>query len=269
MCLAGSPMTAIISRAVHGAMSIQLSHWMKCRLSARNPACRVVVLCCCATCRAALDEFDLSRFSRYGEMDYADAEGHDADTSSSDNMSASGHEDSTSVPGTDMQRLRQELLLRTRRMAHRHKQLLRLQQAGLTPAAAATNAAADAAEELSPPAALHQKLDSIRAMIKANADRWGTTQQSPAEIAQQIADSNRAAGGGDGDSDGEGEGSDDDEPLALKRGEERYADASTVGAELKEMDEIFEVLAKVRHGVAGMRGCGRGGQGRGSVFYKQ
>jgi hypothetical protein len=141
-------------------------------------------------------------------------------------------------------------------MARRHKQLLRLQQAGLTPAAAATAEAAGAAEELSPPAALHQKLDSIRAMIKANADRWGTTQQSPAEIAQQIADSNRAAEGGGGDSDGEGEGSDDDEPLALNPGEERYADASTVGAELKEMDEIFEVLAKVRRA---LHACAGGG----------
>jgi hypothetical protein len=38
----------------------------------------------------------------------------------------------------------------------------------------------------------------------ADRDSYGTTQQSPAEIAQQIADSNRrAAGGGDG-SDGEG-----------------------------------------------------------------
>jgi hypothetical protein len=176
-------------------------------------------------------------------MDSADADGSEADASSSDSMSA-GHEDSTSVPGTDMQRLRQELLLRTRRMARRHKQLLRLQQAGITPAAAA--AAADATGEQTVPATLNQKLDSIRAMIKANADRWGTTQQSPAEIAQQIADSNRAAGGAGGDGDGEGEGSDDDEPLALTPGEERYADASTVGAELKQMDEIFEVLAKVR-----------------------
>jgi hypothetical protein len=159
-----------------------------------------------------------------------------------------------------MQRLRQELLLRTRRMARRHKQLLRLQQAGITPAAAA--AAADATGEQTVPATLNQKLDSIRAMIKANADRWGTTQQSPAEIAQQIADSNRAAGGAGGDGDGEGEGSDDDEPLALTPGEERYADASTVGAELKQMDEIFEVLAKVRSALHENCGGGAGGGGQ-------
>jgi hypothetical protein len=99
---------------------------------------------------------------------------------------------------------------------------------------------------------VHEQLESIRAMIRANADRWGTTQQSPAEIAQQIADSNKAAGGGggsgdgDGEGDGEGEGDGGEELLSLIPGEERYADPSAVAADLKEMDEIFEVLAKVR-----------------------
>jgi hypothetical protein len=154
-----------------------------------------------------------------------------------------------------MQRLRQELLLRTRRMARRHRQQAASSSSSSSKQeAAAAAAVADADESsaaegsLSDAAGLHQKLDSIRAMIRASSDRWGTTQQSPAEIAQQIADSNRAAaGGGGGAGDGRGgeEGSDDDEELTLNPGEERYADASTVGAELKEMDEIFEVLAKV------------------------
>lgn len=129
-------------------------------------------------------------------------------------------------------------------MARKHKQEASRQDVEQD-AAAAVEGAGSSAESASD---LHQKLDSIRAMLKANSDRWGTTQQSPAEIAQQIADSNKAAGGGGGDGDGDCEGSDDDEPLTLNPGEERYADASTVGAELKEMDEIFEVLAKVRLG---------------------
>jgi hypothetical protein len=45
---------------------------------------------------------------------------------------------------------------------------------------------------------------------------------------------------------GEGDDEDDDaEELALQGGEGRYADEAAVAAELKEMDEIYEVLAKV------------------------
>lgn len=94
-----------------------------------------------------------------------------------------------------------------------------------------------------------QHLQGLSAVIKARADQWGTTQQSPAEIAQQIADSNRAAGGGGGGGDGAGDDNDDDDddaPLTLSPGEERYADASTVAAELKEIDDVFQVLAQVR-----------------------
>lgn len=177
----------------------------------------------------------------------ADADAEDEHDSSSDPW-ADAAEPSMSVPDTDMQRLRQELHVTTRRMARR----LRQQSSSAEAAQGAAAEAAAAAEPAAGPATLHQQLESIRAMIRANADkdRWGTTQQSPAEIAQQVADANRAAGSGGGDGsggDGEGgEGGDDDEPLSLSPGEERYADAANVGAELKEMDEIFEVLAKVR-----------------------
>jgi hypothetical protein len=45
-------------------------------------------------------------------------------------------------------------------------------------------------------------------------------------------------------------GSDDEEDAAevaaLQGGEGRFADEAAVAAELKEMDEIYEVLAKVR-----------------------
>lgn len=44
-----------------------------------------------------------------------------------------------------------------------------------------------------------------------------------------------------GESDG-----DDDEALSLQGSEGRFADEAAVAAELKEMDEIYEVLAKVR-----------------------
>lgn len=234
----------------------------------------------CLFCRAALDEFGLSRLSNYDSDLSLGTDGSEADASSSEGVSAAagyGQEDSsTSVPRTDMQRLRQELLLRTRRMARRHMQQVASssssssQDAQQEAAAAAAEAEADegaAGGSLSEAAGLQQKLDSIRAMIRANSDRWGTTQQSPAEIAQQIADSNRAAAGGGGGgaggggSDG-GEGSDDDDgsELTLNPGEERYADPSTVGAELKEMDEIFEVLAKVGRGREG--GLGDGGRRR-------
>lgn len=215
----------------------------------------------CVCCRAALDEFGLSRLSNYDPDLSLGTDSSEADASSSEGVStAAGYsqeDSSTSVPRTDMQRLRQELLLRTRRMVRRHRQQAANSSSSSGSQDAQQEAAAAAAEaddgaaggSGSEAAGLHQKLDSIRAMIRANSDRWGTTQQSPAEIAQQIADSNRAAAGGGGGagggSDGE-EGSDDDDgPLTLNPGEERYADPSTVGAELKEMDEIFEVLAKV------------------------
>lgn len=157
----------------------------------------------------------------------------------------------TSVPDTDMQRLRQELHLKARRIKRTFKQHQASSAAAAADAAEeAAAAAGQAPEPAGPAAAVHEQLESIRTMIRANADRWGTTQQSPAEIAQQIADSNKAAGGGSGGADGEG--SDDEgeggeeEPLSLNPGEERYADPSAVAADLREMDEIFEVLAKVR-----------------------
>lgn len=101
-----------------------------------------------------------------------------------------------------------------------------------------------------------QVKEQLAALLSAvDKDSWGTTRQSPAEIAQHIADSNRRAGvgsgGGDGSHDNDEDGS-DDEPLELSATEERYIDQSAVVAELKEMDEIFEVLAKVSQNCAVM-----------------
>lgn len=52
-------------------------------------------------------------------------------------------------------------------------------------------------------------------------------------------------------------GDDNDEPLSLSAAEERYADEVAVTAELKEMDEIYEVLAKVRGQLQGRAETGR------------
>eukprot|EP00882_Tetradesmus_deserticola_P011730 GHRQ01012410.1.p1 GENE.GHRQ01012410.1~~GHRQ01012410.1.p1 ORF type:complete len:342 (+),score=189.43 GHRQ01012410.1:141-1166(+) len=90
------------------------------------------------------------------------------------------------------------------------------------------------------------QFEQLRSAVER--DSFGTTQQSPAEIAQHIADSNRRAGGGGDGSDSErGSDADDDgdEALSLQGGEGRFANEAAVAAELKEMDEIYEVLAKV------------------------
>lgn len=191
--------------------------------------------------------FDWQEFVSSEAADSDEEEGSSS-CSSSEEWSAESGEPSTSVPNTDMQRLRQELHLKTRRFARKlHSQ--QIQDSSSTEAEQAATTTGPAADlPGARPGDLHQHLESVRALIRASADKWGTTQQSPAEIAQQIADSNRAAGGGGGGGDGEGgDGDDDDdEPLALNPGEERYADASAVAADLKELDEIFEVLAKVR-----------------------
>jgi hypothetical protein len=96
-------------------------------------------------------------------------------------------------------------------------------------------------------------------------DSWGTTRQSPAEIAQHIADSNRVASGGGrggGDDGGEGDGGEGDdgggddgadEPLTLSPAEERYANQAAVDADIKQLDEIYEVLAKVRGSFAALK----------------
>lgn len=82
-------------------------------------------------------------------------------------------------------------------------------------------------------------------MATVDHDSWGTTKQSPAEIAQHIADSNRRAGTGGGGGDSDDGVESDDEVLELSPVEERFSDQAAVTAELKEMDEIYEVLAKV------------------------
>ncbi len=116
-------------------------------------------------------------------------------------------------------------------------------------------------------AQVRQQLSTFMAAADERGDAWGTTKQSAAEIARQIAEANSAAnqsgssgeGGEGGDSGEGGEGGDEDEDgLELSAAEERYADPAAVGAELREMEEIYEVLAKVwdrphRHGCMCMR----------------
>ncbi|WIA39428.1 hypothetical protein OEZ86_005530 [Tetradesmus obliquus] len=90
------------------------------------------------------------------------------------------------------------------------------------------------------------QLEQLLSAAAAGRDSYGTTQESAAEIAQQIADSNKRAAGDGGDGEDGSDGDDDgEEELSLRGGEGRCADESAVAAELKEMDEIYEVLAKV------------------------
>lgn len=224
------------------------------KCSARCIAPCITASVCCspipADCRAARDQLDWQELVSSAAAHDDDDEEEASSSSSADTVSGDVDEPSTSVPDTDMQRLRQELHVKTKRFARNlRRQAAHSSSASSTdtgvPAASGAAVAAAAGDS----ASVQHNLDSLRALItRASGDRWGTTQQSAAEIAQQIADSNRAAGGDGGDDGDEGDDDDedDDEPLTLTPEEERYADASAVAADLKEMDEIFEVLAKVR-----------------------
>jgi hypothetical protein len=153
---------------------------------------------------------------------------------------AASEDNSTSVPSTDAQLLRAKLIRTAQKLvhasraakAHSSKQRLQIASSSSSETAAAVEEeeiteqqaqqqheqweqqrqAAEAAEAVSgdeeeerPPTVGQLAVMQFEdLMLAAGRDSYGTTQQSPAEIAQQIADSNRrAAGGGDG-SDGEG-----------------------------------------------------------------
>ncbi|GLC36818.1 hypothetical protein PLESTB_000779500 [Pleodorina starrii] len=88
-------------------------------------------------------------------------------------------------------------------------------------------------------------------------DSWGTTRESPADIARRIVESNMAAEGGpvgfgvggalsSPSPEGDDESPDDDEsPLSLSPSEEKYASLEAMSADIKKLDEVFEVLASV------------------------
>ncbi|KXZ44791.1 hypothetical protein GPECTOR_62g906 [Gonium pectorale] len=79
-------------------------------------------------------------------------------------------------------------------------------------------------------------------------DSWGTTRESPADIARRIAESNAEVrrdhplAGADSDDDDEegapGEGS-------LSPSEQKYASLEAMSADIKKLDQVFEVLASV------------------------
>jgi hypothetical protein len=159
--------------------------------------------------------------------------------SSSSHHHAASEDNSTSVPSTDAQLLRAKLIRTAQKLvhasravkAHSSKQLVQIGSGSSVEAAAAVEeiteqeaqqqhdqweqqrqaaAAAEAAsgdEEEERPSTVGQLavMQFEDLMVAAGRDSYGTTQQSSAEIAQQIADSNRRAAGGGGDgSDGEG-----------------------------------------------------------------
>ncbi|GIL91002.1 hypothetical protein Vretimale_17049 [Volvox reticuliferus] len=78
-------------------------------------------------------------------------------------------------------------------------------------------------------------------------DSWGTTREGPADIARRIVESNLdteqelAGAGGHGDSDDEGP----EQPLTLSPSEQKYASLEAMSADIKKLDEVFEVLASV------------------------
>jgi hypothetical protein len=152
-----------------------------------------------------------------------------ATDSEDDDASSSSEQDaSTSLPELDAQRLRQRHLKAT-------WSLLAEEHFRKTRAAAAAEAAAESAASVPSPATADADADSpeeadeaeesvadaapgggsssvvgrrVREQLAslfapADSDSWGTTQQSPADIARRIADSNRAAAGGGGDNEGE------------------------------------------------------------------
>jgi hypothetical protein len=74
------------------------------------------------------------------------------------------------------------------------------------------------------------------------ADAWGTTQESPENIARRIAESNL------GDAEAGGPQEEDDGELVdaqISSSEAKYASLESMSADIKKLDEVFEVLASV------------------------
>lgn len=206
-------------------------------------------------------------FNREGEADKQDWRqllGQADSNSKPSSHSSNAEEHSTTVPRTDAQLLKLKCaeaahkLVREARSLKHHKQQEQKTQQEWSNSGTNERSSSSSGQQSATPVGQQVKEQLAALLALVDRDSWGTTQQSPAEIAQQIADSNRRAGRGGGggggarggddgdDDDGEGGGEGDDEPLELSPLEERYSDQAAVTAELKEMDEIYEVLAKVR-----------------------
>ncbi|GBF95142.1 hypothetical protein Rsub_07726 [Raphidocelis subcapitata] len=108
-------------------------------------------------------------------------------------------------------------------------------------------AVASAARLASDPARALEQLEHLLASASEAAgerDSWGTTTQSAADIAQRIAESNLAAGGG-GEGGGDGDGASSDDEGAQEDAGGPFVTPEQVGKDLKELDEVFAILAQV------------------------
>eukprot|EP00201_Polytomella_parva_P012680 CAMPEP_0175059724 /NCGR_PEP_ID=MMETSP0052_2-20121109/12592_1 /TAXON_ID=51329 ORGANISM="Polytomella parva, Strain SAG 63-3" /NCGR_SAMPLE_ID=MMETSP0052_2 /ASSEMBLY_ACC=CAM_ASM_000194 /LENGTH=167 /DNA_ID=CAMNT_0016325307 /DNA_START=194 /DNA_END=697 /DNA_ORIENTATION=+ len=81
--------------------------------------------------------------------------------------------------------------------------------------------------------ALDEVIASVTSYGHQHRDAWGTTKQSPSEIAKKIAESNSDAV------------EDASEDLTLTPQEEKYQNLDAMTRDIKKLDEVFEVLASV------------------------
>eukprot|EP00879_Flechtneria_rotunda_P012689 GHRR01013250.1.p1 GENE.GHRR01013250.1~~GHRR01013250.1.p1 ORF type:complete len:462 (+),score=209.55 GHRR01013250.1:375-1760(+) len=204
------------------------------------------------------------------KQDWQELLGGEYNMSSSNSKRAQAADDyGTNLPSTDAQLMRQKLVKAARKLAksaasasssEASTEYIKLQDGGASSTASGSNsnggssnlAAHQQQDETAAQAQVEQVSEQLAELLaSSDRDSWGTTQQSTAEIAQQIADSNRAvSGSGDNGNGAESDGSDDsnnadEDSLTLSPSEQKYADESAVAADLKELDEIYEMLAKV------------------------
>lgn len=82
----------------------------------------------------------------------------------------------------------------------------------------------------------------VQSVSPSMADAWGTTQESPADIARRIAESNLCGPEAGGQLEDDGDELVDGQ---MSSSEAKYASLESMSADIKKLDEVFEVLASV------------------------